>query len=227
MAQERHITPEKQLLKIIEDPNVKNAGLHAHTVKHRSRGLFSLGAWISRFFFFKDSIGRWSKDGGALQLNIKLINEILALCIFGLIFYLVTNISISFTRVKNMPDLAFEIPESAGLTTSTKAQILKTASFYSEKVRQRNIFEMGPKLTEEDAGEVFTRLPSSLILEATQHLKLVGISWSDDPDAMIEDTRALRTFFVKRGEMLGDVKVEAIFKDKVVLSYSGEEIELK
>ena len=46
-------------------------------------------------------------------------------------------------------------------------------------------------------------------------------------DAMIEDTQALRTFFVKRGQMLGQVKVEAIFKDKIILSCDGEEAELR
>jgi hypothetical protein len=44
---------------------------------------------------------------------------------------------------------------------------------------------------------------------------------------MIEDTKALRTFFVKRGEMAGEAKVQAIFKDKVVLSVGTEEFELK
>ena len=32
---------------------------------------------------------------------------------------------------------------------------------------------------------------------------------------------------VKRGEMIGEVKVQAIFKDKVVLTFGGEEVELK
>jgi hypothetical protein len=44
---------------------------------------------------------------------------------------------------------------------------------------------------------------------------------------MIEDTKELKTFFVKRGEMVGDAKVQAIFKDKVVLSLGKEEFELK
>ena len=44
---------------------------------------------------------------------------------------------------------------------------------------------------------------------------------------MIEDKQSVKTFFVKRGQMIGPVKVEAIFKDKVVLSYEGEEIELR
>ena len=71
------------------------------------------------------------------------------------------------------------------------------------------------------------KTPSSKVADATQDLKLVGISWSNDPIAMIEDSKALRTFFVTRGQMIGEVRVQAIFKDKVVLSYGGEEIELR
>jgi hypothetical protein len=55
----------------------------------------------------------------------------------------------------------------------------------------------------------------------------VGISWSDDPDVMIEDTKTQRTFFLKKGQMIDDIKLEAVFKDKVILNYLGEEIELK
>jgi type II secretory pathway component PulC len=70
--------------------------------------------------------------------------------------------------------------------------------------------------------------PSSRIIEATQNLKLVGISWSNDPDVMIEDTQNHRTLFLKKGRLINnEIKVEAIFKDKVVLSYQGEEIELR
>ena len=65
------------------------------------------------------------------------------------------------------------------------------------------------------------------VISAAQNFKLVGISWSNDPDAMIEDTKAKKTFFVKRGQMVGEFKVQAISRDKVILSYGQEEIELK
>lgn len=98
----------------------------------------------------------------------------------------------------------------------------KVVSYYLEKIRARDIFRMA---LAQQAGEA--KQPSSKIVEVTQSLKLVGISWSDDPDAMIEDTQAQKTHFVKKGQMIGNLKVQAIFKDKVVLSYDGEEIELK
>ena len=94
-------------------------------------------------------------------------------------------------------------------------------------MRERDIFEIGYKPIEPPAVDEGDKLPSQKTLEATRNLNLVGISWSDDPDAMIEDTQALRTFFVKRGDYIGSIKVEAIFKEKVLLSVDGEEVELK
>jgi hypothetical protein len=121
----------------------------------------------------------------------------------------------------------FDLRSRAGVgTVSTRdAPALKSSvSVYLEKIRQRDIFSLGER-TASFVAE--SRGPSSRIISATENLKLVGISWSNDPDAMIEDKKALRTFFVKRGQMIGYVKVQAIFKDKVILSYGGEEIELK
>ncbi|MCM8797134.1 MAG: hypothetical protein NC923_04565, partial [Candidatus Omnitrophica bacterium] len=120
--------------------------------------------------------------------------------------------------------------KSQNITTMLGTQdvpfLKRSASYYSEKIRERDIFKMQTKKTV-SAAEALPKTPSSRIIEATQHLRLVGISWSNDPDAMIEDSKALRTFFIKRGQMIGEVKVQAIFKDKVILSYAGEEIELR
>jgi len=42
--------------------------------------------------------------------------------------------------------------------------------------------------------------------DMTASLKLVGISMSDNPDAMIEDTKLQKTYFVKMGSMVGDLR---------------------
>ena len=143
--------------------------------------------------------------------------------------YFANNLYMSITDLRKMPDLKFEAHESLKAGSFPEIPVSKkAASYYLEKVRERNLFKMGlPKAKVEDKPVEEARLPSSRIMEATKDLRLVGISWSDDPDAMIENAKAMRTFFVKRGEMIGEIKVEAIFKDKVVLSYGGEEVELK
>ncbi len=227
MAQERPITPEKQLLKLIEDPKSKTTAVSAQAIKHQGLSLFSFSAWIGRISFFKDWFKRRLQRPKSHGFNTKIISKALGICIFVLAFYFINNLFTSFINFKKVPNLLLEVkkedskPESFQETSVSK----KAVSYFLEKVRQRDIFKMGQK--KPVTAEIAAKGPSSRIIEATQHLKLVGVSWSNDPDAMIEDTKALRTFFVKRGQLIGEIKIQAIFKDKVVLSYAGEEIELR
>lgn len=224
MAQERSLTPEKQLLNLIESPKVKDAAIRSDIVKHHGMRLFSPGAWRGKFSFFRDYFKK-GLSGGFHQPDLKVINRLLAVIIVISIFYLMNTFYFSIASLMKMPGLKFTAQERAKLTGFKEVLALKqTAAYYIDKVRGRDIFKIGAKKVVTETAQV---LPPPIIVEATQHLKLVGISWSNDPDAMIEDARALRTFFVKRGQMIGQVKIEAIFKDKVILSYGGEEVELR
>jgi hypothetical protein len=144
-----------------------------------------------------------------------------------LLFYFASNLFLSIVNLHKAPNAKFTIQAASLKAASFKeSSLLRAASYYLEKVRQRDIFKIGAA-GRPAADERASREALSKIVELSQKLKLVGISWSDDPDAMIEDTKALRTFFIKRGQMIGDLKVQAIFKDKVILSYGTEEVELR
>lgn len=228
MAPERPLTPEKQLLNLIENPKAKNAsspGLSG--MKQHSLSLLSPGAWLGRISFSRERFKKWLKDLKRRQLDIKALNKALSVCVAALALYFAGNLAIGIVNTKKLPVFKFEFSGRESADVFQEGLFLKAASYYPEKVRQRDIFQLGPKKTDDTKEETVQVGPSGEILEAIQHLKLVGISWSNDPDAMVEDTKALKTFFVKRGQMIGDVRVQAIFKDKVVLSYRGEETELR
>jgi hypothetical protein len=222
MAQDKPPSPEKQLLKLIEEPKVQGSA-QAAAIKHLGLSLLSLSALKARFSFLKERLSNSFKTGKFYYFNVKTINIFLALVTSILTLYFITNLIISLVNLKKNLNLEFKIVKSQHSIDSKVVSALKATSYYLEKVRARDIFKMGSKKKEEEEVKV----PSSKIIGATQNLKLVGISWSGDPDAMIEDTKALRTFFVKRGQMIGEVKVQGIFKDRVVLSYEGEELELR
>jgi len=170
--------------------------------------------------FPKAVLGKFFKNAG-LKSDIKLINVFLVLCILILGFYFVNFCSAS---LENMKNIEFKILEDMTEPSAASDGLgSKTVSFYTEKISERDIFRMGLKPKE----PAFVEEPSSKAAEATASLKLVGISWSDQPDAIIEDTKLNHTFFVKKGGKIGDVKIENIFKDRVLLSYEKELIELK
>jgi hypothetical protein len=223
--QDRSVTPEKQLLNLIEDNEKEGTPrkIEAKAIRHFGLSLVSAGAWIGRLSFFRDRLHTVLDEGRLHLLDIKVINGFLLFCIFALSTYFIFIIPFSFMNLKKMPHLLeLNSNNAAQIAKTEEALGLKRAvSYYLEKAMKRDLFRMGKN------ADLSVRGPSDKAIEATKHLKLVGISWSDNPDAMIEDSKALRTFFVKRGQMIGDVKIEAIFKDKVILNYSGEDIELK
>jgi len=226
MAQERSLTPEKQLLNLIENPRSKDAVIQSHIVKHHGMGFFSPGVWKGKFLFFRDSI-KAGLTGGPQQIDLKLLNKFLIVVMVMAIFYLMGTFYFSVTglsKAKNMKFTGQDGANQSSAETREVSALTQTVSYYLDKIRERDIFKMGPKAVVKDAAPP---APASKVIEATQSLKLVGISWSKEPDAMIEDTKALRTFFVKRGQTIGPVRIEAIFKDKVILKYGTEEIELR
>jgi type II secretory pathway component PulC len=96
-----------------------------------------------------------------------------------------------------------------------------------EKTSARNLFVIGavPEL-EVKPGEVVSLTPKEA--DRAKDFSLVGIAWSADPEAMVEDGKNKKTYFVKRGQPLdSEVKVVTIFKDKVILTYKGKEFELR
>lgn len=62
--------------------------------------------------------------------------------------------------------------------------------------------------------------------DLVKNLCLVGIARDDELNAMIEDKRSGKTFFLKKGEFFHQLKIEKILVDRVILEYEGKEFEL-
>ena len=222
MAQERSLTPEKQLLRIIETSKMNSSGVQLKTSRRHSMSWLNFGAWLGRISFLKGRFEKWSKGFSLEQLDVKVANSVLGFLVTLLCLYFFGNLVVSLINLSKTPRLESSTAVAKIETSFPEATGLKkAAAYYLDKIRVRDIFTMGSKKV------VLNTTPTSKSMELASTLKLVGISWSTDPDAMIEDTKGLKTFFVKRGEMVGEARVQAIFKDKVVLSLGNEEFELK
>jgi hypothetical protein len=231
MAEDGQTTPEKQLLKLIEDPQpVKDAKQGSARAPRMRSGSFSLrglrGAWMGRLSFFN----RLSKkktsalSSKTRSINLPTINKILAAVAVSLFAYLVFDVVASAINSKYPPNLNLKGVQAAQ-NSEIKSSPLKESAFYLQKAASRDLFKEGGAPVEKAAKKEAVSVDEN---PATSGLSLVGISWSANPDVIIEDKTSKRTFFVKRGQPLSPgVKVEAIFKDRVVLSYEGQEFELR
>jgi hypothetical protein len=228
MAEDRSkLTPEKQLLKLIEDPTAGAVkGSRAKGVKVSA---LSFGVLQGRFGFFRQATGNmvkgWS-SGTSGPLDIRKINALLSVLTVATGAYFISSSFLVATRFSKLPAFSFktEAGDKAGVGKYTSR--LKALAFYKEKVATRDIFQLGARKAPE-AVVTAKEVAAKQMEEVLGKFKLVGISWSDNPDAMIESANDQKTYFLKRGQVLDGVKVEAIYKDKVVLSYNGMEAELR
>lgn len=98
--------------------------------------------------------------------------------------------------------------------------------YYLEQAKKRNIFQ--PFKEGELVNKSTTASPKNQRLaDSTRNLKLVGISWLDTVEsasAMIEDVDKKETYFLMRGDKIGDIYVKTIYADSVKLGHDNEEI---
>jgi hypothetical protein len=231
MFQGRHAPPEKQLLNLIEQakagkkvqPEIQPFGF-----RYRFLSIFSFSALKARCSFLQEVLAQFFSSTKG-PLDIRGINNILLLCVIILALYFISNFVISTNSLQKMPELALTVAASTARPIEQPTSFLKKLPYYLETARARDVFNPIPELTLVDEAGKQKKKYSSKLAQAIENLKLVGIgiSASGEPDAMIENAKSKRVYFLKRGEMIEDFRVEAIFKDSVVLRYEDEELILK
>ncbi|MFH1046514.1 MAG: hypothetical protein V1727_06095 [Candidatus Omnitrophota bacterium] len=229
MLQGRHPPPEKQLLNLIEQAKVgKNIAAGLGSKRFGWASFFSAGGLRGRFSFYKSKANQSLADAGTP--NIKAANRALELSVLALAVYLVSSFALGYNKLHRLPSLDALSGEGTEAANIEAPSLLRKLPYYLEKARGRDIFS---PLTQEKVEQATLTDEQSLIktkiAQAQEAFSLVGIgvSRTGEPDAMIKDTLTDRVYFLKRGDTIKDFKVQAIFKDSVVLAYEGEELILK
>lgn len=227
MAESRHPTPEKQLLNLIERPTSQD--IERKQKERQNRGLFSLDLLKSRVISFA---GQFKKnfDNGRESVDLKQINKVLRAGIILLLAYLALNFAFNYRRIK-VKDSQLKNNEAKksralflpGEEPFEESFPKKDLAYYLDPIKKRNIFKFGVVEQKQDKDN----LGSGRIAKLAEGLKLVGISFSDFPEAMIESEKESKTYFAKEGDFVRQLSVKKIFKDYVVLEYEGEEYNLK
>ncbi len=229
-------TPEEQLLKLIENPDAKKASGNPAAGKapgnKKSGSPFQVFAKIPGFVDYLKT--RFQKSGKgtatAVALDIKWVNKALIGVVFMAGFYLLLDMMIlkssraDFLSQVSVSDAVYPIGNGP-------AAVPKDVVYYKDPLKKRNPFL--PPGTQSSAPVLqettLTTAPgpsTNKIAEVLQGMKLVGISWGAEPLAMLEDSTSGRTYFLKSGQEVRGVKIQSISKEKVVVTYEGEEGEL-
>jgi len=209
-------------LNLIEDTEVPG-GMGMRRRRKPSFSAFCLGSLSAAIARMKLALKDWliQLKGGIDEPNLKLWNKALAFLAVVLFIYLSADFMLHRLDLKQFTKM-LSGQKTRSFQQNVTAEV-RPFSYYLEMVQRRDIFS-AVKLRSASDPEDETK---KALAEMLKDLKLVGISWGSDPEVILEDSKANKTYFLKAGETVGTFKVDSIMKDKVVLESGGQKMELK
>ncbi len=222
-------SPEKELLKLIEQAgggSAPTAPIKKEAAAYKVRQVLTVGGWQGRISFFSEKFKKIFSGGGIPAFEIKSVNKCLGFGVILLITIFVINFFTGLQKTNKILNIPLRLEADSAFALDIKPSILEPLSFYTDKVKTRNLFIMAsqqPVIKEEEAKQTKQEEIKQLLTQ----VKLVGISWSDDPDVILEDLKAQSTVFMKKGQTINEMLIKEVFKDRIVLSYKGEEADLR
>lgn len=204
-----NITPEERLLKIIENPNVKIRPLPIGA-KIKSLGRAPLKSLFAGFHIDKNDFKKF---------NLKLANKVMVIiCALITFIWLYNFINMGIKLAKRFRQITIDTVQT-GQEEAKLPKIDVSIDEAATEIKRRNMFTFLPSKEEAQAA-----VNIGLTLG---NLKLVGILWSDNPQAMIENSKEQKTYFVSKSDRIGDIEIRNILRDKVIVGKGTEEWELR
>lgn len=106
--------------------------------------------------------------------------------------------------------------------TEFKKQEGRPFEFYLEGVKDKQIFGSLAQPETQKEQVPSTEASADLIKD----MNLLGIISGEKPEAIIEDKKIGKTYYVTKGQSIGEFQVEAIQEGKVILNYHDQLYEL-
>ena len=202
MAQDK-LTPEEKLLRVIDNPQSAKPGALARL---RAPSVSGLMLRVTAML-------KGPRAGSHPLVTLRMANRLL----IGMAALLTLIWVIDFFSTQSQYEARLEMVERTQLVapTQTKSVSLPSLDFSTvlDQAKQRNMFTLIPPKANEpvkvEAAEDLTPY--------VNELKLVGVIWSDNPQAMIEQTKEGKTLLLGKGEKVGQFRIKDILKDKVIL----------
>ena len=114
------------------------------------------------------------------------------------------------------------LPEVSAPKTGQVLQEIKTQGkpyeFYRSGTQGRRLF--GSQTGADD------RPVNPVNADLIKDINLVGIITGDNPQAVIEDKKSQKTYYVVKGQAIGELQIEEILEGKIIIGYRGQRFEL-
>ncbi len=213
MANQTPLTPEENLLRIIESPAEAARGM-----RQRPRPPFDAKLYLQMVRAkYGDSIQRLAT---VRSLNIA--------------FFAAASVATLFLFVDfwlGMPKAEILERLEASAKTSGVGDLsieqLKPQALYMQEITGRNIFALAETPAATQAAAAQTPAQNPVVENIITAYRVVGIIWSETPQAILEDVKGGGTQLINRGSVVKGVRVKDILKDRVIMSYDGKDVELR
>ncbi|MDD5195107.1 MAG: hypothetical protein PHQ96_05495 [Candidatus Omnitrophica bacterium] len=96
---------------------------------------------------------------------------------------------------------------------------IKPFEFYQQGIINRRVFDNYQAVDEGKPANIATA-------DLIKDMKLVGIISGANPQAVIEDGKTERTFYLNKGQSIDEFLLDDIQEGKIILNYKGERYEL-
>lgn len=207
MADER-FTADEKLLNIIEH------GMGVNGAEIKPAGIEQK---INIFKIDKERLKNW--------LTLRKINVLLVFfCVFLTVFWV-----FDFGRNKKVFDRRMQNVVKMATSESNKLDKKKISVLDGEinlpellfEANRKNIFSLQQESAQlaADAAVNYSAL--------MKNFRLVGIFWSDSPQAMIENINEGKTYLLSGQDLLGDFVVRKVLQDRVIIGKDDKEWELR
>ncbi len=216
----KDISPEERLLSLIKNKNKKAAAITTPQAPKEASG----EAVISKADERLDGMLRSELFKNKLfePSTLKNVNRYLVVILVVLILYFMIDLIVvrPYKNVQSIVSKALTNKDEKNFILETdKIAVMKDYSSYSSAIPGKTAFgqsQVGAGLTEEVGASG----------DSPEQVGLVGIIAGDNPQAIIEDKKAQKTYYLNKGQSFNGYVVEEISKDKVVLDYEGKKISL-
>ena len=210
------ISPEERLLRLIRKDPKKSAKKEKEEEVSRGLKVFAKKSLAKRLSLS----GIFNLSRIKEQLSFNLINQFLFATLLILGIYLLADFLIASPNRIEREILAFEEVKDAALEIpAVTSSSVKPVSHYTQTVKLRNLFTASGSKTEKT-------LPSPSFMQMVSKLKLQGIVSGINPQAIIEDTKTKKVYFLYPGERIGEIELKRILPGEVKLNYYGQEAKL-
>lgn len=207
MAASGNISPEEKLLRLIRAPK-KNSPLSAGET---AKAALPQGARARSGFKFS---APWGKGVFLANRDKIILGLFISSCLYlaGVFIY-------PFIFLKGIKLPKVEAVPPQGSSEEALRQNAESLQQYLEAAGGKKIFGAAPGTA---AGEP----RSGAEVQSVKDINVVGIISGVKPQAIIEDKKNQKTYYVNKGQYVGEFLVEDIQEGKIIINARGQRLEL-